>query len=164
MSRTVAIARGLPPAAVAIADSEGLAAASMRRVAAALGTASASLYRYVTNRDELLALMADAVTAELDLGGLPTAHGWRHDVLTVAHALRAHYRRHPWMLDVLPSATGAQGLGPAAIDYLEAVLGALSPLDSDPRRKLEQAVTAATTGSRERPSDEATSFTVPPGI
>jgi AcrR family transcriptional regulator len=37
------------------------------RVAAAVGAAPASLYRYVTGRDELIDLMADAVSAEFDL-------------------------------------------------------------------------------------------------
>jgi AcrR family transcriptional regulator len=39
----------------------------MRRVAASLGTGPASLYRYVTNRDELLDLMADEVASEYQL-------------------------------------------------------------------------------------------------
>ena len=47
-------------AAVQVADAEGLAAVSMSRVAAELGTAPMSLYRYVTAKDELLALMQDA--------------------------------------------------------------------------------------------------------
>ena len=48
-------------AGVQVAESEGLAAISMSRVAAKLGTAPASLYRHVATKDELLALMADAV-------------------------------------------------------------------------------------------------------
>jgi AcrR family transcriptional regulator len=51
--------RELTAAVLAIADSKGLAAVPMRRVAASLGTSPASLYRYVTNRDYLLDLMAD---------------------------------------------------------------------------------------------------------
>src|SRR5262250_3052406 len=47
-------------AAVRVADAEGLDAVSMSRVAAELGTAPMSLYRYVTAKDELLALMVDA--------------------------------------------------------------------------------------------------------
>ena len=40
--------------AIAIADADGLAAVTMRRVAAELRSGTASLYRYLTNRDELL--------------------------------------------------------------------------------------------------------------
>src|SRR5215472_7517901 len=47
-------------AAVHVADTEGLAAVSMSRVATELGAAPMSLYRYVAAKDELLALMVDA--------------------------------------------------------------------------------------------------------
>ncbi|HEX5404543.1 MAG TPA: hypothetical protein VFX16_19825 [Pseudonocardiaceae bacterium] len=36
--------------ALAVADAEGLAAVSMRRVAGDLGSGTATLYRYITNR------------------------------------------------------------------------------------------------------------------
>src|SRR5215469_11704523 len=47
-------------AAVRVADAEGLAAVSMSRVAAELGAAPMSLYRYVAAKGELLTLMVDA--------------------------------------------------------------------------------------------------------
>src|SRR5260370_18893459 len=55
-------------AAVQVADAEGLAAVSMNRVATELGTAPMSLYRYVTAKDELLALMLDAAYASPPTG------------------------------------------------------------------------------------------------
>jgi AcrR family transcriptional regulator len=51
-------------AALAVADAEGLDAVSMRRVAGDLGSGTATLYRYITNRDELVDLMIDAVQGE----------------------------------------------------------------------------------------------------
>jgi AcrR family transcriptional regulator len=60
-------------AAVQVADAEGLAAVSMSRVAAELGTAPMSLYRYVTAKDELLALMLDAAYGPSPTG--PAASG-----------------------------------------------------------------------------------------
>src|SRR5947208_2069165 len=54
-------------AAIELADAHGLAAVSMRRVAARLATGPASLYRYVSGRAEILDLMVDAVTGEVDL-------------------------------------------------------------------------------------------------
>jgi AcrR family transcriptional regulator len=131
-------------AGVALADAEGLAATTMRRVAAAVGTAPASLYRYLANRDELIALMANAVTAELSLTDLPSGAGWQADILTVAQRLRAHYRRHPWMLDVMQSGAGQALIGPAAVDYLEGMVAALSELEVPARTKLE--ATAMLTG------------------
>ena len=47
-------------AAVRLADAEGLEAVSMARVAKELGFTTMSLYRYVTNKDELLQLMWNA--------------------------------------------------------------------------------------------------------
>src|SRR5215470_993531 len=63
-------------AAVQVADAEGLAAVSMSRVAAELGTAPMSLYRYVAAKDELLALMFDAAYGPSPTGPGGDA-GWR---------------------------------------------------------------------------------------
>src|SRR6201986_168632 len=60
-------------AAVALADEGGLAAVTMRSVAAAIGTGPASLYRYVATRDEILELMIDEAGGEYRFG--PTAAG-----------------------------------------------------------------------------------------
>src|SRR5918993_822630 len=46
-------------AAVKVAAADGLQAVSMSRVAADLGVSTMSLYRYVSAKGELLALMAD---------------------------------------------------------------------------------------------------------
>ena len=47
-------------AGVRIADAEGLAAVSMRRLAAELGFTTMALYRYVASKDELLMLVTDS--------------------------------------------------------------------------------------------------------
>ncbi|HEY1176756.1 MAG TPA: TetR/AcrR family transcriptional regulator, partial [Phytomonospora sp.] len=46
--------------AIALADAEGLAALSMRKVAERLGVGTMSLYTYVPGKPELLDLMLDA--------------------------------------------------------------------------------------------------------
>src|SRR5262249_58403709 len=74
-------------AALAVADTEGLAAVSMRRVAGDLGSGTATLYRYITNRDELVDLMVDAAQGEDPLP--EPMRDWRADRAAVAHALRA---------------------------------------------------------------------------
>src|SRR5690242_6048756 len=71
---------GIAAAAVRLADSDGLGAVTMRSVAEALGGGSASLYRYVESRDELVALMVDQVNAEIDYGVLDGAD-WLADLL-----------------------------------------------------------------------------------
>ena len=50
-------------AAVRIADAEGFEAVSMRRLAAELDAGTMTLYHYVRTKDELLALVTDAVMA-----------------------------------------------------------------------------------------------------
>ncbi len=53
--------------ALAILERDGLAGLSLRRVASALDTGAASLYVYLTNLDELHALMLDAALAAVTL-------------------------------------------------------------------------------------------------
>ncbi|MFI0349414.1 TetR/AcrR family transcriptional regulator [Actinomadura sp. 9N407] len=120
-------------AAVAIADADGLAAVSMRQVARSLGTGPASLYRYVSGRDDLVDLMADAVAGEIDLAPMPGGD-WAGDMVALASAGKAVHLRHPWLLDVPPQPAR---VGPRAIDYLEHALHLLEPAPADGRTKLE---------------------------
>lgn len=109
--------------AIAIADAEGVSALSMRRVAADLDSGTASLYRYVASRDELLDLMIDEVRGE---GGSPTLSGdWRADLMTVARRMRATLLRHPWMGSEL---IGRPALGPNSLRQHDTVLGAAGVL------------------------------------
>jgi AcrR family transcriptional regulator len=120
-------------AAVALADSGGLPAASMRAVASALGTGAGSLYRYLSSRDDLLDLMVDAALAELRLN--PESSGnWLDDLVALARDQLALYRRHPWLLE----ASLRQGaLGPRAMDYFEHCLRIMAPLACGTATKLE---------------------------
>jgi AcrR family transcriptional regulator len=107
-------------AAVALADQGGLTAVTMRSVAAAIGTGPASLYRYVTTRDEILELMADEAAGEYQFAPPPSAP--LAGLLELAHQARHIFGRHPWLLD-LPAAGGLPG--PNAIDFTEHVLAVL---------------------------------------
>jgi AcrR family transcriptional regulator len=112
-------------AALAVADAEGLAAVSMRRVAGDLGSGTATLYRYITNRDELVDLMVDAAQGEDPLPE-PT-RDWRADLTAVAHALRATQLRHPWLGEL----AGRPSLGPNWLRRSEAALRAAVALTPD---------------------------------
>jgi AcrR family transcriptional regulator len=120
-------------AGVALAVARGLGAVTMRSVAAAIGTAPASLYRYVLTRGELVELMADQVYGEYSyaepLSGHPAA-----DLLALARQGMAIYRRHPWLLDV--PATGTLP-GPNAVAFIERALAALAPADMAGAARLE---------------------------
>jgi AcrR family transcriptional regulator len=133
-------------AALAVADAEGLDAVSMRRVAGDLGSGTATLYRYITNRDELLDLMIDAVQGEDPLpenslpenprpegpaAGAATPEGagdWRAGLTAVATTLRATLLRHPWLAGEL---TGRPSLGPNSLRRSEAALRAAVALTPD---------------------------------
>ena len=120
-------------AAIALADQGGVEALSMRQVAGALGTGPASLYRYIDSRDDLIDLMADAVSAEIDLGR-PAGPDPIAALVAVAAQAKAVYLRHPWLLDVMAQRTP---LGPRAVDFMEHVLRTLEPVAAPAQAKLE---------------------------
>ena len=74
-------------AALAILQRDGLEAVTMRRVAAALDTAAASLYVYVSGRDALLLAMLDRVVATIELEAPDPArwHAQLHSLLRRMH-------------------------------------------------------------------------------
>ena len=107
-------------AGVAIADADGLAALSMRKVADRLGVGPMSLYTYVPGRSELVELMIDHVYGEHALPDpeLP----WQQRVEQWARETWRIYDAHPWLLDYnmarLP-------IGPHVLDVSEALYAAL---------------------------------------
>jgi AcrR family transcriptional regulator len=118
-------------AGIAIADTDGLGAVTMRSVAAAIETGPASLYRYVANRAELLELMADQVRGELDYtqtAGPPAAR-----LLALAREGRATYLRHPWLLEL----HAAPIPGPNAVAFIEHCLAALADMEMTGSARLE---------------------------
>jgi AcrR family transcriptional regulator len=96
-------------AALALIDAEGLDALTVRRLAEHLGTGSASLYRHVASRDELLVLLVDHV-----LGDVVPAEGGldgRAKVEWLAGELRRVLMDHP---DLVPALSASPLLGPNA--------------------------------------------------
>ncbi|MQA79371.1 MAG: GntR family transcriptional regulator [Streptosporangiales bacterium] len=82
--------------AITIADTEGLDAVSMRRLAAHLGVGPMSLYRHVANKDDLLIQMADRAFGEIDLPE-PGPEGWRAKLELIARQQWQLCRRHLWL-------------------------------------------------------------------
>lgn len=101
--------------AVIVADAEGLEAVTMRRLARELGVEAASLYHYVSGKDEILDGLVDVVSAEIELPS-PT-DDWRAATRRRAHNTRAVLRRHPWAVALMASRTTP---GPATLRVLEA--------------------------------------------
>jgi AcrR family transcriptional regulator len=84
---------------VELADGDGLAAVSMKRVAERLGFTTMSVYRYVASKDELLLHMHDTVwqpppglDAPLD--------GWRAGLQRWTREQHLITQRHPWLDEV----------------------------------------------------------------
>ncbi|WP_418361491.1 TetR/AcrR family transcriptional regulator [Streptomyces gilvosporeus] len=134
--------RGRPPAhsraeitaeAVALADTEGLAAVTMRAVAARIGAGTMSLYSYVPNKETLLELMIDHVSGDHRLPPEPSGD-WRADLRGIAHEQRAIMRRHPWLPAALPA---RQTFGPNTLAVVEYTLAALAPVGLDAPARLE---------------------------
>lgn len=107
--------------AIALADAEGLAAVSMRRIAEQLGVTAMSLYTYVPSKAELIDVMLDTAFGEIERPPDP-AVGWRERLAAVARQNFAVYVRHPWVLQVAQS---RPVLGPNMLAKYEYELAAI---------------------------------------
>ncbi|WP_175648154.1 TetR/AcrR family transcriptional regulator [Nocardia donostiensis] len=107
-------------AAIELADADGLAALSMPQLAKRLGVGTMSLYRYVTDKSELVDLVIDAA-----IGPPPRfrADGWRPRLESWAVSILAIFDRHPWILEVL---VARRAMGPNEMAWFEAALEAVA--------------------------------------
>ncbi|HTX45757.1 MAG TPA: TetR/AcrR family transcriptional regulator [Solirubrobacteraceae bacterium] len=76
-------------AAIAVLDEEGVAGLSMRKVAERLGTGAATLYAYVSGREELLELVFDELVGTVALPSPSDPKRWREEVMTAFRSLHA---------------------------------------------------------------------------
>jgi AcrR family transcriptional regulator len=110
-------------AALAVADAEGAAALTMRRVAADLGSSTPmSLYRYVGSKDGLVDLMIDAVYGEVARPPAPSGD-WRADLEALTLDTWAVIRRHLWFGQLVHT---RPPFGPNALAYLDYRFAALA--------------------------------------
>jgi AcrR family transcriptional regulator len=86
-------------AAIRVADTDGLDAVSMGRVAAEAGTAPMSLYRHVASKDELIDLMVDTAWGRM-VSPAGAGEGWRDGLIRCTWEMRNAARRHPWVVRV----------------------------------------------------------------
>lgn len=112
----------LQTTALAIVDEQGLGALSMRSLAQALGTGPMTLYNYVTTRDELDALVIEAVS-----GGatwvVPPDASWQDELASIARAAWGAVRMHP---NTVPLILTRRSRSPAALNIAEGMLAALA--------------------------------------
>jgi len=117
-------------AVLKIADIEGFEAVTMKRIAEELACGTMTLYYYVRTKADIVALMHDAILAEILVPELPA--DWREAVCAIARRTRDVLLAHPWSVVSL----GEAQFGPNAMRHVEQSLAALDALDLCPADKL----------------------------
>ncbi|WP_158888222.1 TetR/AcrR family transcriptional regulator [Amycolatopsis anabasis] len=120
-------------AAIALADAEGMGAVSMQQVASKLDVTKMALYRHVSSKAELVAVMIETAVGEPpDLAG--SSGDWRAKLEEWAAGMRSTWQRHPW----LPVATvGQRAMGPREIGWTECAVGALAGTGLDGAERMD---------------------------
>jgi AcrR family transcriptional regulator len=107
-------------AAIRLADRDGLEGVRMSSIAAEVGMATMSLYRYVGSKDDLLIVMADAAAPEPPrIDGRP----WRPYLADWTRANRDFLLGRPWLLAL---GQHTPPLGPRSLRWLDRALAALA--------------------------------------
>jgi AcrR family transcriptional regulator len=106
--------------ALRIADAEGFDAVTMKRIAAELGAGTMTLYYYVRTKADIVALMQDAILADVLIPGRELPAGWRDAITAIARRTRQVLMVHPWSLASLNDAQ----FGPNAMRHFEQSLAA----------------------------------------
>jgi AcrR family transcriptional regulator len=126
-------------AAIRVADSEGLDAVSMQRLAQELGFTKMAVYRYVPGRSELIALMTDRAIGRPS--SISKGKSWREKMEGWALAVFSVFLAHPWGLE---ATTGRRMPGPLEIAWVETGLAILAETGLDGLNRLD--VLAVITG------------------
>ena len=107
-------------AAIGVADADGIASLTMRKLGVELGVEAMSIYNHVAGKDALLDGMIDSVFAEIDL---PTdGVGWRESMRRRAISARAAMQRHRWAIGLMES---RRSPGSATLRHHDTVIGTL---------------------------------------
>jgi AcrR family transcriptional regulator len=118
---------------IAIADRDGLAKVSVRRIAAQLDSSPMSLYHYVPSKRDLLNLMLDAASADFEWPA-EAITDWRGVLCHFAWESRRRLKQHPWVNQL--HATEPE-YGPESIRILEWLLTRLSKVGLDVRAAIQ---------------------------
>jgi AcrR family transcriptional regulator len=117
---------GIVSVAADLVDELGVNGVNMRLLAARLGTGTATLYRHVTGKDELMVFVLDSRMGEIvrvyDESAAPP-RSWREALERIALAYRRFLLAHP---NVLPLLVGRLPIGPNALTIRERSLSALT--------------------------------------
>ena len=116
--------------AIELADTEGIAAVTMHRLAAHVDSKAMSLYRYIPSKDVLLDLMWDAAMAAPPRLG---SGRWRSKLTRWAVANFERLEQHPWLIELVGS---VRSVGPRWTSWLEVGLAAMANLPLSASEKL----------------------------
>jgi AcrR family transcriptional regulator len=119
-------------AAIEIADTEGLEAVSIRKLATKLQARPMSLYSHIEKKGDLIDLMVDEVMGGAIVPDGPPVDDWREGLRQIAQRTRESTRAHPWMIG---AAFRRPFLGPNALSHFDQSLAAVSSLPLTPDRK-----------------------------
>jgi len=111
-------------AAMAVADVDGLAAVTMRRVASDLGVEAMSLYHHVPSKERLLDGLADALVVEIAeaVATRGPGGGWGPSLRAQCLTAREVMVRHRWGPELIGS---RREVPPSLLAYFEAVLATM---------------------------------------
>ena len=108
-------------AAAELADTEGLPAVTMRRLASDLGVEAMSLYHHLPGKEGLLDGLVEAVVSEIqaEVDALEPAEDWRSELRGRCLAARRVMLRHPWAPGLI---TSRPSIPASLFPYFEDVL------------------------------------------
>src|SRR5438309_2586629 len=117
MARAAVSREPVLEAGITLAESEGIAKLSMRKLGQEVRVEAMSLYNHVRNKEELLNGMVDIVFSEIDL---PAAgEDWPTAMRRRAISARQALKRHPWAIGLMESRAQP---GPATLRHHDSVL------------------------------------------
>lgn len=130
--RPVLTATAVVSEAVSIAQTDGAQAVSMSRIAKRLGFSPMALYRHVTNKEEMLALMVEWALEAVPPPVLDD-QAWRRSLTTWAWGMHGLFREHRWLAEFnliqIP-------FGPRRLAWFECGMAALSETELSDREKV----------------------------
>lgn len=104
--------------ALALADTDGIEALTMRRLGQTLGVEAMSLYNHVSNKDDIVERIVDLVVGEFEVPA--TELGWKDGVHGAAVSANRALVRHPWASGVLMSRDLSPG--PSRLRWMDSIL------------------------------------------
>lgn len=112
-------------AAINLADTGGMGAVTMRKLAQELGVEAMSLYYHVANKDQLLDGMVEQIVGEINsaveaLDPASNGEDWKRAMRRRILAAREILLQHPWAPGVIETRTS---MSPAMVRYFDSLLG-----------------------------------------